>query len=261
MVQIKQQKVKNMNEKSIVLVTGGSRGIGAAIVNELAAKDTIVYFTFNQSSEQADLLVEKHISAGFSVFAIRTDVSNTEEVNFLVKQIIELEGQIDILVNNAGITSDGPFLMMSEEKWKSVLDTNLNGTFYVSRAVGKHMIKKRKGRIINISSVVASNAGKGQANYIASKAAIEGLTKAMAIELAPRGILVNAIAPGIIETDMTAEIREKFSESLLNKILLKRVGTPADVSGVVAFLCSQRANYITGQVITVDGGMQLNSLD
>jgi 3-oxoacyl-[acyl-carrier protein] reductase len=249
-----------MSEKSIILITGGSRGIGAAIVNELVSPETVIYFTYNQSSELALKLSEELNSNGFQVTAVKTDVANPEEVNLLIKQIIDQEGQIDILVNNAGITSDGSILMMDEEKWQNVINTNLNGTFYVSKAAGKQMIKKRKGRIINISSVVASHGGKGQANYIASKAAIEGLTRALAIELAPRGILVNAIAPGIIETDMTEEIREKNLDSILNKVLIKRVGTVRDIAGVVAFLCSPAANYITGQVIAVDGGMQLNNL-
>lgn len=248
-----------MPEKCVALVTGGSRGIGSAIVKELAFNNIKVYFSYNKSLVSAETLVEELLEFDKEIKGIKADISKPEEINSLVKNIIDLEGQIDILVNNAGIVSDGPFLMMDEEKWHRVLDINLSGTFLISKIVGKYMIKRKTGRIINISSVVAKMGGKGQANYIASKAAIEGLTRALAIELAPRGILVNAIAPGVIETEMTSEIREKYSEHILNKILLKRIGKPEDVSGVVAFLCSPAANYITGQVITVDGGMLFNS--
>lgn len=242
-------------EKEVVLITGGSRGIGAAIVKKLSEEGKKVYFTYNKSKLESDVLESNLVN----VIALQLDISDYAQVEKTIKEIIEKENKIDILINNAGITSDGSFLMMDKNKWSNVIDTNLNGSFYVSKFVAKTMLKQKKGRIINISSVVASIGSKGQANYIASKSAIEGLTRALAIELAPRGILVNAIAPGYIETDMTTNLDSKYKEELINKTLLKRCGSVNEIADVVSFLCSKASSYITGQTITVDGGMSLNA--
>lgn len=243
-------------EKEIALVTGGSRGIGKAIVYKLAEAGLQVHFTYNSNKEKADE-IEVNLK---DTKAHKLDISNTNDVNVFVDNLIKQTGKIDYLINNAGITSDGSVLMMDFEKWRHVLNINLDGTFNISKAVAKYMIKKRKGSIINISSVVASIGSKGQANYIASKSAIEGLTKALAVELAPRNILVNAIAPGFIETDMTDQINEKYIDEIKNKIILKRFGKPEEVADLVSFFCSEKASYITGQTIVIDGGMSLNSI-
>lgn len=242
-------------EKEVVLITGGSRGIGAAIVKKLSEEGKIVYFTYNKSEVESKVLADSLVD----VHHLQLDISDYEQVEKTIKEIISKENKIDILINNAGITSDGSFLMMDKNKWSNVIDTNLNGSFYVSKFVAKTMLKQKKGRIINISSVVANIGSKGQANYIASKSAIEGLTKALAIELAPRGILVNAIAPGYIETDMTNGLDSKYKEEVINKTLLKRCGSVDEIADVVSFLCSKSSSYITGQIITVDGGMSLNA--
>jgi 3-oxoacyl-[acyl-carrier protein] reductase len=243
-------------EKEIALVTGGSKGIGKAIVYKLVEMGLQVHFTYNNSQEKAKE-IENDLD---NSKAYKVNISDLNQVNDFIEQVIKQTGKIDYLINNAGITSDGSVLMMDYQKWSSVINTNLDGTFHMSKAVSKYMIKKRKGSIINISSVVASIGSKGQANYIASKSAIEGLTKALAVELAPRGILVNAIAPGFIETDMTSEINEKYLEDIKNKILLKRFGSPQEVANLVSFFCSSNASYITGQTIIIDGGMSLNSI-
>jgi 3-oxoacyl-[acyl-carrier protein] reductase len=242
-------------EKEVVLITGGSRGIGAAIVKKLSEEGKMVYFTYNKSEVESKFLADSLVD----VYPLQLDISDYEQVEKTIKEIIEKEKRIDILINNAGITSDGSFLMMDKNKWSHVIDTNLNGSFYVSKFVAKNMLKQRKGRIINISSVVANIGSKGQANYISSKSAIEGLTKALAIELASRGILVNAIAPGYIETDMTNNLDNKYKEEIINKTLLKRCGYVDEIADVVSFLCSKSSSYITGQIITVDGGMSLNA--
>lgn len=243
-------------EKEIALVTGGSKGIGKAIVYRLVEAGLQVHFTYNTNEEKAKEITERLKD----VFAYKVDISNLNDVNVFIDDVIKKTGKIDYLINNAGITSDGSVLMMDFEKWKNVINTNLDGTFNMSKAVAKHMIKKRKGSIINISSVVASIGSKGQANYIASKSAIEGLTKALAVELAPRNILVNSIAPGFIETDMTNQINDKNKEEIKNKILLKRFGKAEEVANLVCFFCSEKASYMTGQTIIIDGGMSLNSI-
>ncbi|RYX99855.1 3-oxoacyl-[acyl-carrier-protein] reductase [bacterium] len=244
-----------MNE--IALVTGGSKGIGKAIVYNLAKKGLQVHFTYN-SSEDSAKEIENELK-DYSVKAYKVDITDENQIIDFINQFLSSEKKVDYLINNAGITADGSILMMDYEKWSKVIKTNLDSVFHFSKYIAKSMIKNRKGSIINISSVLASIGNKGQANYIASKAAIEGLTKAMAIELAPRGILVNSIAPGFIQTDMTKDINEKYSEELKNKILLKRIGSPEEVASVISFLCSKDASYITGQTIIVDGGLSLNS--
>lgn len=243
-------------EKEIALVTGGSKGIGKAIVYKLSEMGLQVHFTYKNSEEKAKE-IEKDLD---NVISYKLDISNIEQVNNLVDDIIKKTGRIDYLVNNAGINSDGSVLMMDYDKWSNVLNTNLDGTFHVSKSVAKYMIKKRKGSIINISSVVASIGSKGQANYIASKSAIEGFTKALAIELAPRSILVNAIAPGFIETDMTIQLNEKYIEDIKNRILLKRFAKAQEVANLVSFFCSSNNSYITGQTIIIDGGLSLSSI-
>lgn len=243
--------------KEIALVTGGSRGIGKATVYNLAKKGLQVHFTYNNSEESAQN-IEKDLSE-YGVKAHKVDITDETQIIAFINEIIALNDSVDYLINNAGITLDGSFLMMDYQKWQKVINTNLDSAFHFSKHIAKAMIKKRKGSIINISSVVASIGSKGQANYIASKSAIEGLTKALAIELAPRNILVNSVAPGFITTDMTKQIGEKYIEEIKNKILLKRMGTPEEIASVISFLCSKEASYITGQTIIVDGGISLNS--
>jgi len=246
------------NAKRVVVVTGGSRGIGRAIGLRMADADTRLYFNYSAAvstdAEETERLVE---AAGGSARAIRTDVSSREDVQGLFNQIIEESGRVDVLVNNAGITADGLLVRMKEEDWDRVLDINLKGAFHCIQAVAKTMMKQRSGRIINMASVVGVMGNAGQANYVASKAGLIGLTKTVARELAPRGITVNAVAPGFIQTSMTAELSEKVKEAMLTQIPLGRMGEPKDVAEVIAFLASAEAAYITGQIIHVNGGMYM----
>lgn len=236
----------------VALVTGGSRGIGLAISRALAAGGArIAVVARNEERAQAaaaDLPGEGH--AGFAA-----DVADSASVNDLVSRINDTVGAPDIVVNNAGVTRDNILMRLKDEDWDAVVDTNLRGAFNVIRAVTRGMMKKRAGRIINISSVVGLSGNKGQANYAASKAGLVGLTKAAAKELASRGILVNVVAPGYIETDMTAELPEETREALLQQIALGRLGTPEDIAATVRFLAGPGSAYITGQVLVVDGGM------
>lgn len=241
--------------KKIIIVTGGSKGIGKAIVKTLANDSTTIYFTYNNSLNESQELVDE--LKDFSINFCKVDISDYDQSKVFIDEVIKKETKIDILINNAGVTSDGLFLAMSVEKWQKVIDTNLTGTFFITKEVAKNMIKKRTGRIINISSIVSSQGNTAQSNYIASKAGIEGITRALALELAPRNITVNAIAPGFVVTDMTTNLLEKNSEKILARIPLNRFGNPEDIANVVDFLCSSKADYITGQVLTVDGGLSL----
>ena len=246
------------NANRVVVVTGGSRGIGRAIGLRMADGDTTIYFNYSASvsrdAEETERLVE---AAGGSAKAVRVDVGSREDVQGFFNQIVEESGRVDVLVNNAGITADGLLVRMKEEDWDRVLDINLKGAFHCIQAVAKTMMKQRSGRIINMASVVGVMGNAGQANYVASKAGLIGLTKTVARELAPRGITVNAVAPGFIETSMTAELSEKVKEAMLAQIPLGRMGQAEDVADVIAFLASEEASYITGQVIHVNGGMYM----
>jgi len=237
----------------VVLVTGASRGIGRAIALELAACGATVVVNYASSSSAAEAVVGQICAAGGRAWSFQADIAVEAEVEAMVKQILEREGQLDVLVNNAGITRDGLLMRMKTQDWQQVLDLNLTGVFLCTRAVSRSMLKARRGRIINITSVVALMGNPGQANYSAAKAGVIGLTRSTAAEFASRGITVNAVAPGFIATDMTSELNQ---EPILAAIPLGRMGQPEEVAGAVRFLAMDpAAAYITGQVLQVDGGM------
>ena len=240
----------------VALVTGASRGIGQAISLKLAAEGVFVVATAT-SEAGAEATVAAIVAQGGAALAVKLDVTNSTEVEALFKKIVSEQGRLDILVNNAGITKDGLMMRMKDSDWDSVLDTNLKGAFNCMREASKIMTKARYGRVVNISSVVGEMGNPGQANYCASKAGLFGLTKSAARELAKRNITVNAVAPGFIETDMTAVLPEKGREALLQNIPMERLGSVDDVAHAVLFLASPLAGYITGQVLSVNGGMYM----
>lgn len=242
-------------EGKVALVTGGARGIGRAIALELAKGGAIVVINYNGSQDKAMDLKQEIESRGGRAEIYQCNVSDFAKCEELVQGIVKQFGSLDILVNNAGITKDGLLMKMSEEDFDKVIDVNLKGAFNTIRFASRQMLKQKSGRIINLSSVVGVAGNAGQANYASSKAGIIGLTKAAAKELASRGITVNAIAPGFIETDMTDALPEKVKDSTVSQIPLARFGRPEDVAKLAAFLASEASGYITGQVIHVDGGM------
>ena len=237
------------------LVTGASRGIGRAVALAFAAEGASVALNFAGNVAAAEAVRAEIESAGGKAILVPADVSDENAVEDMVKTVTEAFGSIDILVNNAGITRDGLLLRMKEEDWDAVLNTNLKGVFLCTKAVSKFMMKKRYGRIVNMASVVGVTGNASQANYAAAKAGVIGFTKAMAKELASRGITVNAIAPGFIRSDMTDVLPDKVKEAMLAEIPRGRAGEPADVAKAALFLASDQAAYITGQVLKVDGGM------
>lgn len=240
-----------------VLVTGGSRGIGRAIVELLAAEGAAVSFFYRSDAAAADAVVAAQCGAGRIVHNEPVDVRDRAGCADAVERFVERHERIDILVNNAGVIRDNLLGLLEDDDIDTVLDTNIGGTFNVTRAVVPHMISRRAGKIINLSSVAGAKGGRGQSNYAASKGAVDALTRALAVELAPRGITVNAVAPGVIETEMSQQVRELAPDEVKSKILLKRFGLPADIANAVWFLASSYADYITGQVLYVDGGFKM----
>ena len=245
-------------EKRVVVITGGSRGIGRAITLRFAAENPTVIIVHYDPDEKAsdetlELLEKKQVEA----VSRKLDVSSWEDVNTFFKDVIDQYGRVDVLVNNAGVTRDTLLMRMNERDWDSVIQVNLKSVFNCTHAVIRAMMKERYGRIVNISSVVGQIGNPGQANYSASKAGIMGFTKSVARELASRNVTVNAVAPGFIETEMTAQLPEKAKEAFLAQIPLGRAGQPEDVAQVVKFLISEEASYITGQVIHLNGGMYM----
>ncbi|MBB5172112.1 3-oxoacyl-[acyl-carrier-protein] reductase [Texcoconibacillus texcoconensis] len=237
------------------LVTGASRGIGRAIAIALANQGANIAVNYAGNEEKANAVVDELKELGVNAMAIRANVADEEDVQSMVKETVSHFGSLDILINNAGITKDGLLMRMKSEDFDTVVDTNLKGAFHCAKAVSRQMMKQRSGRIINISSVVGVLGNPGQANYVASKAGVLGLTKSLARELANRNILVNAVAPGFIDTDMTESLDEETREQLLAQIPLNQLGKPENVADVVTFLCGSGANYMTGQTLHVDGGM------
>jgi 3-oxoacyl-[acyl-carrier protein] reductase len=247
--------MKLQNKRAIV--TGGTRGIGKAIVLELACQGCNVVFTYQSSVEAAKILEKETKKYNVKVLGIQADASNMKEAEKTIKFILENLGGLDILVNNVGITRDNLLLRMSEEDFDKVISANLKSVFNYTKASLKPMLSQRYGRIINISSVVALIGNPGQANYVSSKAGIIGFTKSTARELGSRNITVNSVAPGYIQTEMTDKLTDQQKEAILTLVPLKRMGTVEDVAKVISFLASSEADYITGQVISVDGGMAM----
>ncbi|WP_040204955.1 3-oxoacyl-[acyl-carrier-protein] reductase [Neobacillus jeddahensis] len=237
------------------LVTGSSRGIGREIALELARQGANVAVNFSGSEAQANEVVDEIKALGRDAFTIKCNVANAEEVSEMVKGTIDRFGKLDILVNNAGITRDNLLMRMKEEEWDDVININLKGVFLCTKAVTRQMMKQRVGRIINIASIVGVSGNPGQANYVAAKAGVIGLTKTTAKELASRNITVNAIAPGFITTDMTDKLSDEVKAEMLKQIPLARLGEPKDIAKMTAFIASDDSSYITGQTFHIDGGM------
>ncbi|MEK6255866.1 MAG: 3-oxoacyl-[acyl-carrier-protein] reductase [Chloroflexota bacterium] len=244
-------------ENRVAVVTGGSRGIGKAIALELAKRGATIVVNYHSSAQKAEGIVADIVNSGGQASAFQADISNTDQAQSLIKSTIEKYETIDILINNAGITKDTLIMMMSEEDWDTVQDTNLKGTFNCSKAAVRHMMRKRYGRIINITSVSGQMGNAGQTNYSASKAGQIGFTKALAREIAGRSITVNAVAAGYVETEIWDGVPEDAKEGFLDMIPLGRKGEPEEIAYAVAFLASDEAAYITGQVLAVDGGMAM----
>ncbi len=240
-----------------IIITGGTRGIGRASVELFAAEGADVTFLFRESKTLADELVAAGRAAGQRITAEQADVRDGKACEAAVERVVGRCGRIDVLVNNSGVIRDNLLGLLEDDDVKTVLDTNVVGIFNVTRAVVTHMISRRAGKIINVSSVAGEKGGRGQTNYAASKGAINAFTKALAVEVAPRGITVNAVAPGVIETDMSRDLLEQAPDEVKSRILLRRVGMPREVAYAIMFLASRYADYITGQILHVDGGFKM----
>ncbi|HDL0627707.1 TPA: 3-oxoacyl-[acyl-carrier-protein] reductase [Staphylococcus aureus] len=239
------------------LVTGASRGIGRSIALQLAEEGYNVAVNYAGSKEKAEAVVEEIKAKGVDSFAIQANVADADEVKAMIKEVVSQVGSLDVLVNNAGITRDNLLMRMKEQEWDDVIDTNLKGVFNCIQKATPQMLRQRSGAIINLSSVVGAVGNPGQANYVATKAGVIGLTKSAARELASRGITVNAVAPGFIVSDMTDALSDELKEQMLTQIPLARFGQDTDIANTVAFLASDKAKYITGQTIHVNGGMYM----
>lgn len=238
----------------VAIVTGGSRGIGRSVTARLAGSGMRVFFTYRENRTAAEAARQQ---AGPEVVGEVVDVRDAGACAAFVEKVCDLTGGVDVLVNNAGVIRDNPLGALEPEDVSAVLETNVEGTFNMTRAVVPYMISRRRGKIVNISSVAGEKGGRGQTNYAASKGAINAFTRALAVELAPRGITVNAVAPGVIETDMSLAVRELAGDEVKARILLRRYGQPEEVAHAVWFLSSRYADYITGQVLNVDGGFKM----
>jgi 3-oxoacyl-[acyl-carrier protein] reductase len=241
------------------IVTGGSRGIGRAVCLALVAEGARVAVVFRGHQEAADQLVQQITQSGGKAIGVQCDVADRTAVSACVKKVEAELGPVRILVNNAGVIADGLFVRMTPEEWQKVISTNLGGVFNFCHEVAFGMMQRRAGRIINVSSVAAEHVNPGQTNYAASKGAINSFTRALAVELAKRGVTVNAIAPGFVDTDMSAAVRNKAGDRILKYIPMRRYGTPDDIAKVAVFLAGPDSDYITGQVLTVDGGLSLGA--
>lgn len=237
------------------IITGASRGIGAAIARRFAEQGANIVVNYSGSQEKAEAVVREIEQTGAKAIAVKANVADAAEVKVMIDAAMEQFGSIDILVNNAGITRDNLMMRMKEDEWDDVINTNLKGVFLCTKAVTRQMMKQRHGRIVNIASIVGVMGNAGQANYVAAKAGVIGLTKTTARELASRGITANAVAPGFITTDMTEKLGEDVQKSMLSQIPLARFGAPEDVANAALFLASDEASYVTGQTLNLDGGM------
>jgi 3-oxoacyl-[acyl-carrier protein] reductase len=240
---------------AVAIVTGGSGGIGRAIVLMLASAGMDVTFTYHKNSSASAELAK---NAGFGkISGEAVDIRDSTACASLAEKVFDRAGKIDLLVNNAGIIRDNPLTALEDDDVRAVIDTNVIGAFNVTRAVAPYLVSQRRGKIINISSVAGEKGGRGQSNYAASKGALNALTRSLAVELAPRNITVNAVAPGVIETEMSREVRERAGDQVTSRILLRRIGKPEEVANAVWFLASRFSDYITGQVLHVDGGFKM----